>query len=109
MEKLKDFNIKATRVNKKLTHLNKKWIQTKRALGIKTLYFILKRFYNEDYKVLDHDHEWILMTKGKSKSKILKEKILDIELHKLEATEETWKFVCKFLDHKHSIPEEGSK
>ncbi|KAG5632572.1 hypothetical protein H5410_004289 [Solanum commersonii] len=46
------------------------------------------------------------MTKGKSKSKTLKEEILDIELHRLEATEETWKLACKFLDHKHSVPED---
>ncbi|KAG5595836.1 hypothetical protein H5410_037068 [Solanum commersonii] len=76
--------MKATCVDKKLLHLNKKWIQTRRALGIKALYFILKRYYNEDYK----------------------EKILDIELHRLEATEETWELACKFLDHKHSAPED---
>ncbi|KAG5615808.1 hypothetical protein H5410_015632 [Solanum commersonii] len=58
IEKFKDFNIKAT------------GIQTKRAFGIKALYFILKRFYNEDMKVIDHDHDWVLMTKGRSKSKI---------------------------------------
>ncbi|KAG5630494.1 hypothetical protein H5410_002211 [Solanum commersonii] len=60
VEKIKDFNVKVTGVDKKLPHLNKKWIQTRRALGIKALYFILKR-----------------------------NKILDIELHRLEATEET--------------------
>ncbi|KAG5568389.1 hypothetical protein H5410_064594 [Solanum commersonii] len=89
IEKLKDFNKKVTGVDKKHTHLNKKWIQTKRALGIKALYFILKRFYNEDMKVIDHDHDWVVITKGRSKSKVIKAKILDIELHKLEATEET--------------------
>ncbi|KAH0776070.1 hypothetical protein KY290_007481 [Solanum tuberosum] len=89
VEKIKDFNVKATGVDKKLPHLNKKWIQTRRVLGIKTLYFILKRFYNEDCKVLDQDHDWVLLTKGKSKSKELKGKILDIELHHLGATEET--------------------
>jgi len=57
VEKLKEFNVKATGVDKKLPHLNKKWIQTRRALGIKGLYFILKCFYNEDFKVLDHDHD----------------------------------------------------
>ncbi|KAG5615809.1 hypothetical protein H5410_015633 [Solanum commersonii] len=65
-----------------------KQIQTKRAFGIKALYFILKIFYNEDMKVIDHDHDWVLMTKGRSKSKVIKDKILDIELDKLEATEE---------------------
>ncbi|KAG5621025.1 hypothetical protein H5410_006243 [Solanum commersonii] len=60
IEKLKEFNLKAT-----------------------------GRFYNEDFKVLDHDHDWVLMTKARSKSNILKDKILDIELHKMEATEET--------------------
>ncbi|KAG5606980.1 hypothetical protein H5410_028472 [Solanum commersonii] len=38
VEKLKEFNVKATGVDKKFPHLNKKWIQTKRALGIKALY-----------------------------------------------------------------------
>ncbi|KAG5594907.1 hypothetical protein H5410_036139 [Solanum commersonii] len=80
VEKLREFNIKA-----------------------------IGRFYNEDFKVLDHDHDWVLMTKGKSKSKTLKEKILDIELHRLEATEETWELACKFLNHKHSVPEEESE
>jgi len=42
VEKIKDFNVKVTGVDKKLPHLNKKWIQTRRALGIKALYFILK-------------------------------------------------------------------
>ncbi|KAG5591772.1 hypothetical protein H5410_042286 [Solanum commersonii] len=42
VEKIKDFNVKATGVDKKLSYLNKKWIQTRRALGIKALYFILK-------------------------------------------------------------------
>jgi len=46
-----------------------------------------------------------LITTGKSKSKTLKEKILDIELHRMEASEETWKLACKFLDHKHSVNE----
>uniref|UniRef100_M1DYT9 Uncharacterized protein n=1 Tax=Solanum tuberosum TaxID=4113 RepID=M1DYT9_SOLTU len=67
VEKIKDFNVKATGVDKKLPHLNKKWIQTRRALGIKALYFILKRFFNEDFKVLDQNHDWVLLTKGKSK------------------------------------------
>ncbi|KAG5628096.1 hypothetical protein H5410_013314, partial [Solanum commersonii] len=84
VEKIKDFNVKATGVDKKLPHLNKKWIQTRRALGIKTLYAILKRFYNEDCR-----------------SKELKERILDIELHRLGVTEETWKLACKMLDHDH--------
>ncbi|KAG5579448.1 hypothetical protein H5410_050075 [Solanum commersonii] len=59
-----------------------------------------------NFKVLDHDHDWVLMTKGKSKSKTLKENILGIELHIMEASEETWKLACKFLDHKHSINED---
>ncbi|KAG5580042.1 hypothetical protein H5410_050669 [Solanum commersonii] len=72
-----------------------------RALGIKALYVILKRFYNEDCRVIDQDHDWVLITRGKSKSKELKERILDIELHRLGATEETWKLACKMLDHDH--------
>ncbi|KAG5586909.1 hypothetical protein H5410_047343 [Solanum commersonii] len=80
VEKIKDFNVKATCVDKKLPHLNKKWIQTRRALGIKALYFILKRFYNEDCRVLDQDQDWILIIKGKSKSKELKDRILDIKV-----------------------------
>ncbi|KAH0645443.1 hypothetical protein KY284_033327 [Solanum tuberosum] len=101
VEKIKDFNVKATGVDKKLPHLNKKWIQTRRALGIKALYAILTRFYKEDCKVIDQDHDWVLITKGKGKSKELKERILDIELHRLGATEETWKLACKMLDHNH--------
>ncbi|KAG5628094.1 hypothetical protein H5410_013312 [Solanum commersonii] len=101
VEKIKNFNVKATGVDKKLSHLNKKWIQTRRALRIKVLYAILKRFYNEDFRAIDHDHDWVLITKGKSKSKELKERILDIELHRLGATEETWKLACKMLDHDH--------
>ncbi|KAG5606977.1 hypothetical protein H5410_028469 [Solanum commersonii] len=62
-----------------------------------------------DFRVLDHDHNWVLMIKGKSKSKTLKEKILDIELHRLEATEETWKLACKFLDHKHLTKNDESE
>ncbi|KAG5572685.1 hypothetical protein H5410_062451 [Solanum commersonii] len=104
VEKLKDFNVKATRVDKKLPHLNKKWIQTRRALGIKTLYFILKHFYNEDYKVIDHDHD-----QRKIKVQDIKGKILDIKLHRLKATEKTWKLACKFLDHKHSSPGDESE
>ncbi|KAG5568640.1 hypothetical protein H5410_064345 [Solanum commersonii] len=70
----------------------------------------LDQHFNEkqglaNFKVLDHDHDWVLMTKGKFKSKTLKEKILDIEPHRMEASEETWKLVCKFLDHKHSVNE----
>ncbi|KAG5589421.1 hypothetical protein H5410_039935 [Solanum commersonii] len=38
---------------------------------------------------------------GKSKSTELKERILNIELHRLGATEETWKLACKMLDHDH--------
>ncbi|KAG5607505.1 hypothetical protein H5410_028997 [Solanum commersonii] len=57
IEKIKDFNVKATGVDKKLPQLNKKWIQTRRALGIKALYAILKRFYNEDCRVVDQDHD----------------------------------------------------
>ncbi|KAG5600520.1 hypothetical protein H5410_031890 [Solanum commersonii] len=57
VEKIKDFNVKATGVDKKLPHLNKKWIQTRQALGIKALYAILKRFYNEDCRVIDQDHD----------------------------------------------------
>ncbi|KAG5629164.1 hypothetical protein H5410_000881 [Solanum commersonii] len=87
VEKVKDFNVKATGVDKKLPHLNKKWIQTRRALGIKT--------------VIDQDQDWVLITKEKSKSKELKDRILDIELHKLGATEETWKLACKMLDHNY--------
>ncbi|KAG5603813.1 hypothetical protein H5410_025305 [Solanum commersonii] len=101
-EKIKDFNVKAIGVDYKLPHLNKKWIQTRRALEIKALYFILKRFYNEDYRIIDQDQDWVLITKGgKSKSKELKERILDIELHRLRATEESWKLACKMLDHNH--------
>ncbi|KAH0753898.1 hypothetical protein KY290_024172 [Solanum tuberosum] len=102
IEKIKDFNVKATGVDKKLPHLNKKWIQTRRALGIKALYAILTRFYKEDCKVIDQDCDWVLITKGKGKSKELKERILDIELHRLGATEETWKLACKMLDHDHA-------
>ncbi|KAG5596633.1 hypothetical protein H5410_037865 [Solanum commersonii] len=91
VEKIKDFNFKAIGVDKKLPHLNKKWIQTKQALGIKALYFILKRFYNEDCRVIDQNQDWVLITKGKSKSKELEDRILDIELHILGATKETWK------------------
>ncbi|KAG5628097.1 hypothetical protein H5410_013315 [Solanum commersonii] len=47
------------------------------------------------------DHDWVLFNKGKSKSKELKERILDIELHRLGATKETWKLACKMLDHDH--------
>ncbi|KAG5592073.1 hypothetical protein H5410_042587 [Solanum commersonii] len=47
------------------------------------------------------DHDWVLITRGKFKSKELKERILDIELHRLGATEETWKLTCKMLDHDH--------
>ncbi|KAG5592017.1 hypothetical protein H5410_042531 [Solanum commersonii] len=101
IEKIKDFNVKATGVDKKLPHLNKKWIQTRRALGIKALYAILKRFYNEDCRVIEQDHDWVLITKGRSKFAELKERILDIELHRLGATEETWKLACKMLDHNH--------
>ncbi|KAG5587111.1 hypothetical protein H5410_047545 [Solanum commersonii] len=57
VEKLKYFNIKATGVDKKLHHLNKKWIQTKRVFGIKALYFILKHYYNEDYKTINTRHK----------------------------------------------------
>ncbi|KAG5573336.1 hypothetical protein H5410_063102 [Solanum commersonii] len=81
VKKIKDFNDNATGVDKKLSHLNKKWIQTRRVLGIKALYAILKRFYNEDCRVIDQDHDWVLITRGKSKSTKLKERILDIELH----------------------------
>uniref|UniRef100_M1AQK3 Uncharacterized protein n=1 Tax=Solanum tuberosum TaxID=4113 RepID=M1AQK3_SOLTU len=102
IEKIKDFNVKATGVDKKLPHLNKKWIQTRRALGIKALYAILTRFYKEDCKIIDQDSDWVLITKGKGKSKELKERILDIELHRLGATEETWKLACKMLDHDHA-------
>ncbi|KAG5572756.1 hypothetical protein H5410_062522 [Solanum commersonii] len=56
-------------------------------------------------KVIYHDHSWVLMTKGRSKSKVIKDKILDIELHKLVAIEETWKLACKMLDHKHDLPQ----
>ncbi|KAG5603814.1 hypothetical protein H5410_025306 [Solanum commersonii] len=102
VEKIKDFNVKATGVDKKLPHLNKKWIQTRRDLGIKALYFILKRFYNEDCRIPNQDQDWVLITKGgKSKSKELKERILDIELHRLGATKETWTLSCKMLDHNH--------
>ncbi|KAH0689783.1 hypothetical protein KY289_017141 [Solanum tuberosum] len=102
IEKIKDFNVKATGVDKKLPHLNKKWIQTRRALGIKALYAILTRFYKEDCRVIDQDSDWVLITKGKGKSKELRERILDIELHRLGATEETWKLACKMLDHDHA-------
>ncbi|KAH0644426.1 hypothetical protein KY284_032310 [Solanum tuberosum] len=102
VEKIKDFNVKATGVDKKLPHLNKKWIQTRRALGIKALYAILTRLYKEDCRVIDQDSDWVLITKGKGKSKELKERLLDIELHRLGATEETWKLACKMLDHDHN-------
>ncbi|KAH0725906.1 hypothetical protein KY284_001771 [Solanum tuberosum] len=102
VERIKNFNVKATGVDKKLSHLNKKWIQTRKALGIKAIYVILTRLYREDCRVIDQDHDWVLMTKGKAKSKELKERILDIELHMLGATEETWKLACKMLDHDHA-------
>ncbi|KAH0636368.1 hypothetical protein KY285_036121 [Solanum tuberosum] len=102
VEKIKEFNVKTTGVDKKLPHLNKKWIQTRRALGIKALYAILTRLYKEDCRVIDQGHDWVLITKGKTKSKELKERILDIELHRLGATEETWKLACKMLDHDHA-------
>ncbi|KAH0698972.1 hypothetical protein KY284_013187 [Solanum tuberosum] len=105
IEKLKSFNVKATGVDKKLPHLNKKWIQTRRALGIKALYFILKRYYDEDFQVMDHTATWMLLVKGKTKSQVLREKILEFETHRLEATEETWKMACKFLEHKHPTSE----
>ena len=70
-------------------------------LGIKAQYAILNRFYKENYKVIDQDSDWVLITKGKSKSEELRERILDIELHRLGATEETWKLACKILDHNH--------
>ncbi|KAG5611687.1 hypothetical protein H5410_022968 [Solanum commersonii] len=38
IEKIKDFNVKATGVDKKLPHLNKKWIQTRRAIYIYYLF-----------------------------------------------------------------------
>uniref|UniRef100_A0A0V0GPP7 Putative ovule protein n=1 Tax=Solanum chacoense TaxID=4108 RepID=A0A0V0GPP7_SOLCH len=57
VEKIKDFNVKAIRVDKKLLHLNKKWIQTRRTLGIKALYAILTRFYKKDCRVIDQDHD----------------------------------------------------
>ena len=101
VEKIKDFNVKATGVDKKLPYLDKKWIQTRRALGIKALYAILNRFYKDDFRVIDQDTDWVLITKGRSKSEILKERILDIELHRLGATEETWKLACKMLEHNH--------
>ncbi|KAG5597022.1 hypothetical protein H5410_038254 [Solanum commersonii] len=52
-------------------------------------------------RVIDQDHDWVLITKGRSKSSELKERLLDIELHRLGATEETWKLACKMLDHDH--------
>ncbi|KAG5627559.1 hypothetical protein H5410_012777 [Solanum commersonii] len=55
----------------------------------KTLYAILKRFYNEDCRVIDQDHDWVLITKGRSKSTKLRKRILDIEFHRLGETEET--------------------
>ncbi|KAH0657961.1 hypothetical protein KY289_026709 [Solanum tuberosum] len=102
VEKIKEFNAKATGVDKKPPYLNKKWIQTRRALGIKALYAILTRFYKEDCRVIEQDHDWVLITKGRTKSQELKERILDIELHRLGATEETWKLACKMLDHDHA-------
>ena len=99
VEKIKEFNVKATGVDKKIPHLNKKWIQTRRALGIKALYAILNRFYKDDYKVIDQDSDWVLITKEKSKFEELRERIFDIELHRLGATEETRKLACKMLDH----------
>ncbi|KAG5611027.1 hypothetical protein H5410_022308 [Solanum commersonii] len=109
IEKIKDFNVKATGVDKKLPHLNKKWIKTRRALGIKALYAILKRFYNEDCRVIDQVHDWVLITKGRSKSSELKERILDIELHRLGATDETWKLACKIIKKKGHIGRPSNK
>ena len=102
VEKIKDFNIKATGVDKKLPFLNKRWIQNRRELGIKALYAILNRFYRDNFKVIDQDSDWVLINKGISKSELLKERILDIELHRLGATEETWKLACKMLEHEHN-------
>ena len=102
VEKIKDFNIKATRVDKKLPFLNRKWIQTRRALGIKALYAILNRLYRDNFTVIDQDSDWVLITKGNSKSELLKEIIVDIELHRLGASEETWKLACKMLEHEHN-------
>ncbi|KAH0693971.1 hypothetical protein KY285_021068 [Solanum tuberosum] len=106
IEKLKSFNVKATGIDKKLHHLNKKWIQTRRAMGIKALYFILQRYYDDDFQVIDHTATWMLLVKGRTKSQILREKILEFETHRFEATEETWKMACKFLENKH-VPGEG--
>jgi len=75
-------------------------------LGIKALYFILKRYYDEDFQVIEHTSTWMLLVKGKTKSKVLREKLLDFETHRLEATEETWKMACKFLEHKHLMGED---
>lgn len=69
-------------------------IETKDELRIKgleneALYNILKKYFNANYKVLDGDTNWTLITKEKAKSKISNEKILDFELHRFSATEET--------------------
>lgn len=55
VEKLRDFSISATGVNKKIPYFNKKWIQTKRALGMKVVYHILKNKFAANYKVLNRN------------------------------------------------------
>lgn len=62
VEKIKEFNVKATGVDKKLPHLNIKWIRTRRALGIKASYAIVTRFYKDDCKVIDQNSDWVLIT-----------------------------------------------
>ncbi|KAG5582127.1 hypothetical protein H5410_052754 [Solanum commersonii] len=61
----------------------------------------IKDFNVKAIGVIGQDHDWVLITKGRSKFTELKERILDIELHRLGATEETWKLACKMLDHYH--------
>lgn len=41
------------------------------------------------------------MTKGKSKSVVLRDKIIEIETHQFLATPNTWAMACKFLEHPH--------
>ncbi|TMW80300.1 hypothetical protein EJD97_021682 [Solanum chilense] len=94
------YHIQCLLIILKLLYIEK-WIQTRRALGIKALYAILSRFYRDNYKVIDQNTDWVLITKGNSKSELLQDRILDIELHKLGATEETWKLACKMLEHDH--------
>lgn len=106
-KKLRDFNINATGVDKKIPYFNKKWIQTRRALGMKVVYNILKNKYEENYKVLNRDTNLILMTKEKSKSVVLRDKFAEFETHQFPATTKTWTMACKFLEHGHLKRNDG--